>query len=211
LGQNYKSSCAGGYVDFAGDLIRRNGAPTEADFPYLGASFGDSASTPTTANICKATPTLIYAGDYTVTDYNIYRNITNEQMKTLLADGGPVGVLIYADSGFMSYSSGIYSGCPSFSSSYNNINHAVSVVGYDASGNYIVKNSWATTWGESGFGTVSASNDCAITAFVYQYASTAASGSSLTFTGQVDLGDTVYETALKAVTMIGLVTMALIM
>lgn len=134
----------------------------------MGTFYGDSASTPTTAGICEATPTIIYAGDYTVTDYNIYRNLTNVEMKAAIANG-PIGVLIYADSGFMSYSSGVYSGCPSFTSSYSQINHAVIVVGYDSSGNYIVKNSWDTTWGDNGFGTVSASVDCAITAFVYQY------------------------------------------
>lgn len=108
-------------------------------------------------------------------------------MKDLIAEG-PVGVLIYADSGFLALGAGVYTGCGSFSASYSKINHAVVVVGYDSNGNYIVKNSWDTTWGDNGFGTVSASADCAISAFVYQYTSTATSGQNMTFSDQVSLG-----------------------
>lgn len=43
----------------------------------------------------------------------------------------PVLVLIYADSGFMSYTSGVYSGCPDYDTSVSSINHAVIVIGYD--------------------------------------------------------------------------------
>lgn len=47
----------------------------------------------------------------------------------------------------MSLGSGVYSGCSSnFTSSYNSINHAVVIVGYDDDGNYIMKNSWGTGW-----------------------------------------------------------------
>jgi cathepsin L len=88
-------------------------------------------------------------------------------LQTLLVDS-PVGALIYADSGFMSYSSGVYSGCPDFTTSFNAINHAVIIVGYDSNGNWIIKNSWGTGWGQSGFATVSVANDCGLTAYVYQ-------------------------------------------
>ncbi len=71
------------------------------------------------------------------------------------------------ESGFYTYSSGIYS-CPVDSATaYANINHAVELVGMDCDGNYIVKNSWDTTWGDSGFATVDKDNDCGISAFVY--------------------------------------------
>jgi hypothetical protein len=89
----------------------------------------------------------MYNGDPSVTNFLYYRNVSDVQLQTLLNDY-PLGVLIYADSGFMSYSSGIYSGCgSSFSSSYSGINHAVVLVGYDASGNWILKNQWGTGWG----------------------------------------------------------------
>jgi C1A family cysteine protease len=88
-----------------------------------------------------------------------------------LLNSYPVGVLIYADDEFLSYSSGVYSGCPDFATSYNNINHAVVIIGYDTSGNWIIKNQWGTSWGESGFATINRANNCALSAWVYQYTS----------------------------------------
>ena len=101
---------------------------------------------PFTSGICETNTTYMYARDPTVTTFTVSKNLTNTQMKTLIANG-PVGALIYANGGFQAYSSGIYTGCPAFSTSYSSINHAVIIVGYDSSGNYIIKNSWATTWG----------------------------------------------------------------
>ena len=133
---------------------------------------------PSTPGICEASPTYIYARDPAVTTFTVNRNLTNDQMKNLIA-AGPVGALIYADSGFQSYSSGTYSGCPAFATSYSKINHAVIIVGYDSSGNYIVKNSWSTTWGQSGYGVVSKDFDCGLSAFAYQYVSSASPGGGL--------------------------------
>ncbi len=73
----------------------------------------------------------------------------------------PIAVAMFANAGFMSYTSGIYSGCPPYATSKGSVNHAVILVGYDSNGNYIVKNSWGTSWGENGYATVSATNDCA--------------------------------------------------
>lgn len=63
----------------------------------------------------------------------------------------------------MSYSSGVYAGCPDFNTSVGSLNHAVLVVGYDSNGNYIIKNSWGTNWGENGFATISKDFDCGLT------------------------------------------------
>ncbi|XP_006661547.3 thiol protease SEN102-like [Oryza brachyantha] len=62
----------------------------------------------------------------------------------------PVSVLIEADTNFQLYKSGVYSGpCGT------KVNHAVLAVGYGVTSNninyWIVKNSWNTTWGESGY------------------------------------------------------------
>lgn len=41
------------------------------------------------------------------------------------------------------------------------VNHAIQIVGYNATGNYyIIKNSWGTGWGVNGFGFVSMDQDC---------------------------------------------------
>lgn len=129
----------------------------------------------------------MYAHDPTVTTFNINRNNTALDMKVLLASG-PVGALIYANTGFQSYSSGVYSGCSTdFTSSYSKINHAVVIVGYDSNGNYIIKNSWGTSWGTNGFGIVSKDADCALSAFAFSYTSNASPGSSLLYYNQVSL------------------------
>jgi hypothetical protein len=84
--------------------------------------------------------------------------LTPTQIKTLLYTQGPVMVGVYADPGFMKYSTGTYSSCPSNAAS--SINHAVLLYGYDASGNWLIKNQWDTTWGQQGFMVLSSTRDC---------------------------------------------------
>jgi C1A family cysteine protease len=73
---------------------------------------------------------------------------------------------VWVDSGFQSYSSGIYSGCPIGTD--DPINHAVLLIGYDGSDNWIIKNQWDDTWGESGFMRISIANDCKISQYIYK-------------------------------------------
>ena len=73
-----------------------------------------------------------------------------------------MAVAMYATNEFMQYTSGIYTGCPDFASSGGALNQAGLLIVYEASGNYIIKNSWGTQWGENGFGTISKDNDCAL-------------------------------------------------
>jgi cathepsin L len=88
-------------------------------------------------------------------------------MEQLLEDG-PVGALMYVDTTFQAYSGGVYTSCPNFANAFASINHAVVIVGMDENKNYIIKNSWGTRWGDSGFATVSSVNDCALTAYVFK-------------------------------------------
>ena len=37
----------------------------------------------------------------------------------------------------------------------------------DCDGNYVIKNSWGTSWGQSGFATIDVNNDCGLSAYVY--------------------------------------------
>ena len=89
-----------------------------------------------------------------------YQDLSAADMKTMISFA-PIAVAMYANSAFMNYQGGIFTGCPDYNTSKAAVNHAVVLVGYDSSGNYIVKNSWGTTWGDNGFATVSAAADCA--------------------------------------------------
>lgn len=146
VGYDYISTCNGGYIDFSSELVRINGAPSESSYPYTAINYSGSTY-PITPDICKASPTYLYAKNPNDTTLSVYQNVSNSDMKALLVNG-PVGVLFYANTAFQAYKSGIFSDCPtSFNDSYDAINHAVVVVGYTSDGNYIIKNSWGTSWG----------------------------------------------------------------
>ena len=75
--------------------------------------------------------------------------------------------LFYAETTFSKYKSGIYS-CPvNFETALGRINHAVLIVGQDDSGNYIIKNSWGTTWGNQGYAIINSAADCGLSAYIY--------------------------------------------
>lgn len=167
---NYTSDCTGGYVDFSLKLVKDFGIPKETQWPYKATTFGSVVGKPSSIGICdtnqsfiKYNKTMGAKDEMNVTRYD---NVTVTKMEALLADG-PVGALMMVDAAFQAYKSGVYTGCPSFENAYAGINHAVVIVGMDADKNYIIKNSWATTWGDSGFATVSSVNDCALSAYAF--------------------------------------------
>jgi len=60
---------------------------------------------------------------------------------------GPVSVAVYANN-WQFYSSGVHSAC----NRGQYADHAVVVVGWNkTSGNWYIRNSWATTWGINGY------------------------------------------------------------
>jgi len=86
--------------------------------------------------------------------YGPYNGANEDQLKYYVATYGPISVAIYATSNFQSYRSGVFYdiACPTLSP--YNVNHAVVVVGYGTANGldyWLVKNSWGTGWGESGY------------------------------------------------------------
>lgn len=67
-----------------------------------------------------------------------------------VSENGPVSVCLDA-SNWSFYKSGIFSNCGTVQ------NHAVLLVGYDEN-RWIVKNSWGTNWGESGYINIAKNN-----------------------------------------------------
>lgn len=75
---------------------------------------------------------------------------------------GPLLVGVNADD-WSYYYSGVFSGCsPSDPSELDSLNHAVLLYGWDLEGNWLIKNSWGTDWGENGFMRIMPSRNCGI-------------------------------------------------
>jgi C1A family cysteine protease len=86
-----------------------------------------------------------------------YYNLADSELITLLQKG-PVAVAV-SSVGWDSYSSGVLS-C----SSSATVDHAVVAIGYTSTA-IVIKNSWGTSWGISGYGLVSRNSlsNCKIT------------------------------------------------
>jgi hypothetical protein len=142
------------------------GLPDETTYPYAAAS--TSYGYPRTISSCFSSPVAYRKMSYNgvQSSWSRYDNATAEQIRILLYES-PLAVAYYVENSFYNYKSGVYS-CPvNSSSAYARLNHAMLLVGQDENGNYILKNSWGTTWGVQGFVTISAAADCGISAYVY--------------------------------------------
>lgn len=135
---NQDSGCEGGLMDTAFAFIKSNdGLTTETNYPYEGI-----------AGTCKSKKAVTRAA--TITGY---KDVPANNEKALLqaVASHPVSVAIEGGGySFQFYSSGIFSGdCDKF------LDHAVTAIGYgtgsDGRKYWLIKNSWGTGWGESGY------------------------------------------------------------
>ncbi|KAL4710281.1 hypothetical protein ACJJTC_003561 [Scirpophaga incertulas] len=101
----------------------------------------------------------------TVTGCYHHQFSDEEDLKQVLIDHGPLSVSINGDL-LKTYRVGVLATCP-----YRNLNHAVLIVGYGMDGivpYWIIKNSWSTNWGESGYVRIQMSQDhCAMSKDVF--------------------------------------------
>ncbi len=127
--------CSGGFMTYAYQYIYANGGICSwSSYPYQGAVYSCRACTP-------------------VARITSYSNVAANSPASLVSalNGRPVAVAIDAGStAFQYYTGGVFNGACSFS-----LNHAVLAVGYGTTSTgsdyWIVKNSWGTGWGESGY------------------------------------------------------------
>jgi C1A family cysteine protease len=123
--------CQGGWHDKAVDyLASAGGSCLQTDYPYTARN-GQCKKTCTP----KVKPNKSQMG-------------TTEQALTTALNRAPVGVAVDASGGFQSYHSGVFQGpCG------KQLNHAILAVGFTSGSPsyWIVKNSWGTTWGASGY------------------------------------------------------------
>ena len=146
--------CSGGWYFWAWDYMKTHPLTTEANYPYVSGN-GITG----TCNSTKASQ-----GIYKVTGYTQVA-ASSTAIKSAI-NQKPVSVAIEADTYvFQTYSSGILTS----SACGTNIDHAVVAVGY-GSNYYIVRNSWGTGWGESGYiriGVTEGLGTCGINQYVF--------------------------------------------
>ena len=133
--------CNGGDMGSAMDWIgKNNGLCTEQAYPYF-------SGTTKTNGACQKSCSVVPGSDVSKT-VSVGAN-SDSAMMTALAQQ-PVSVAIEADqSSFQLYKSGVFSG-----SCGTNLDHGVLLVGYGTMTGgdyYILKNSWANTWGDHGY------------------------------------------------------------
>ncbi len=132
-------SCNGGYIDRASNFIRDTGLPSESYYPYT-ATNGQCSSALTG---WQNTASQISSWHWVTTT-----SPTVDAIKNDLNTYGPLVTTMDVYSDFYYYSGGIYQ----YTSGTYQGGHAILIVGYDDTGQYfIVKNSWGSGWGESGY------------------------------------------------------------
>jgi len=120
------------------NYIHDVGIVTEASYAYTG-----------TVGSCKAT-----SGNKIVSSYKMLTAGDTGSLKSAVGTE-PISVCLDA-SNWSLYKSGVFSNCG------KTLNHAVLLVGYEDSGNWIVKNSWGAGWGEKGFIRLAPGDTCGI-------------------------------------------------
>jgi C1A family cysteine protease len=128
--------CSGGQMSGALKYIKANGVTTEAAYPYTARD-----------GTCR-----VKTGAYKVTTV---KQATGCASLTAQIQTQPTSVAVDATNWSL-YRSGTFSNCA------KNLNHGVLAVGYDDAGNWIVKNSWGTSWGVQGYITLKTGDTCGV-------------------------------------------------
>ena len=112
------------------------GAVYEADFPYTAS---DSPCNPPHPHLEKIT-SWAYVGSSNGVP-------PTADIKQAIYDHGPVSAAVCVGTAFQNYSGGIFQ-----TNECTQVNHAIVLVGWnDTDGYWILRNSWGTSWGESGY------------------------------------------------------------
>jgi C1A family cysteine protease len=136
------SGCNGGIMaNVYYYLMTKHGPDSSTDYPYI-------SSTGATGT-CKAAS---YAAQLKVTGYKFAGTTDENSIATWLSSYGPLAAALNAKL-LQYYSSGVL--LASNSCDPNALNHAVTLIGFGVTSGgtpyWIIKNSWGSSWGESGY------------------------------------------------------------
>jgi C1A family cysteine protease len=155
LSEQHLFSCGGGicavgwYISASLNYLRAYGTPSESCFPYWAADLSCSNTCPNWQSQAQK-----------ISSWNWLSNDTVSIETSLQYAPVVAAIDVYSD--FFSYHGGIYRHT---SGGYVG-GHCVAIVGYDnTEGYWICKNSWGTSWGESGWFRI-AFGECGIDDYV---------------------------------------------
>lgn len=128
-------ACNGGLMDNAFKYVRDHGIVLESEYPYKGVK-----------QTCQKN-----AGAFKVSGFTDIKDCNT--LATAVASR-PISVAVDATN-WSQYKSGVFNNCKT------SLNHGVLLVGVSDQ-SWKVKNSWGTSWGESGYIRVARGNTCGI-------------------------------------------------
>lgn len=133
---SFGGGCEGGYLDSAANFLKNYGTYDESCYPYKAA---DTSC----VYACKMYGTYVYK----ISSYQMVQQSVTALKEAVYNFGPiPVAMIVYED--FEYYQSGVYT----HKAGKQTGAHAVLIVGWDDSQScFIVKNSFSTAWGESGY------------------------------------------------------------
>jgi len=147
--------CNGGLMEDAYKYYMKDGVMAEEDYTYTGSD-----------DECKFDKTKIKA---TVTGYKFAKSTNETEIAQMVYENGPLAVAINATP-LQFYFWGVFDPWFTWICDPASLNHGVLIVGYGNNGSkdyWIVKNSWGSWWGESGyFRIVKGTGACGINTYV---------------------------------------------
>ncbi len=129
-------TCKGGWYQWVFSWMISNGVADETVLPYKGQ---EGTCTP-----AKKAPYRVAVSGF-VSDQVLIPSV--EEIKEAICAHGPVAVALRATPAFLAYTGGVFN-----ENDPGDVNHAVLLVGWDDDKRaWLIKNSWATTWGVEGY------------------------------------------------------------
>jgi cathepsin F len=145
--------CNGGDLPTAFTYMKENGVELESAYPYTSGSSGNAGTCKFKKSSVKAHVTGYSYAVAPCNDSCTEQSKLESALKVAVAAGtdgvhGPPSICVDA-SNWQDYSSGIYS-YSDCSSEFSSLDHCIQLVGYTEK-YWIVRNSWADSWGVAGY------------------------------------------------------------